>query len=401
MNSVAMITRMLSKWARRCQLGRLLPSLLVLFLAVDVLLRVVPIELLSFRAWEAATQFAPVDAPFEPNRRIHLPREHGDLANLGNLPELREYRAGTIFTTDSFGFRHDPGTRLGGDVGAILIGDSFGVGATVNDDETLAVRLEHFTGCRIYNGSGLLPLMRREPDRIVSLARQLGMRGGLVIEEALEGPIVIPPQYAPGGGAFEWFASMLPRGMFDTLVRVKGFWTVSPLQIGVSQAVRLLENDRILPNSHEKAVVQRTLRNGQKILFAREDIEYAKSMPEVSIDRWVQLAATLKGEGLELLVVLVPRKYTVYQALLRDEAPASVQLGGGLDRIERQLRAAGIRVLNLTKTFRARAASDLDRGVHLYWRDDTHWNQHGMAVGAAEISRVWWAELTWSCRRGL
>ena len=138
--------------SRGVQLGRVIPRILVVFFALDAMLRLLPLEWISFRAWEVATQYASFQAPFEPGRQFHPRREYGDLANMGNLPHLREYRPGTTFTTDSLGFRNKPTTH---GFGGILIGDSSSVGATLGDEETLAAQLGALSGCRVYNAAGL------------------------------------------------------------------------------------------------------------------------------------------------------------------------------------------------------------------------------------------------------
>jgi len=76
-------------------------------------------------------------------------------------------------------------------------------------------------------------------------------------------------------------------------------------------------------------VIQRTLRDGQKILFVRDDIEYARNILFVSMDRWIRFSSTLDKAGLKLVVVLVPRKYTVYEPLLLDEDLNRPEFPGG------------------------------------------------------------------------
>ena len=378
-------------------LGRLIPLVLMVFFAFDVGLRQLPLDLISFRAWEVLTQYAPYDASFEPNLQFRSEVDFGDLANLANLPRLREYRAGTTFTTDSFGFRNSPSSLLAGVPDAILIGDSFGVGATVDDTETPAAQLGRLTGCRIYNAAGGLDL---QVDQVVTLAQKLGVKRGLVIDVVLEGAIFLRRPSPPPAGMYERVMSAVPESLRGPLIRLRGLWTVSPLNILVNRGVRLfLENDRVLPNSYAVSVIQRTLRTGENIMFAPEDIEYARNVLAVSTDRWTRFASRLEEAGLTFVVVLVPRKYTVYQPLLMDEDPLpAYQLGGTLTSLERHIREAGIPVVNLTAALRAEAARELDRGRYLHWRDDTHWNARGISVAAAEIARGVRTELAAHCR---
>lgn len=380
--------------------GRLIPLVIAVFFAFDVGLRLLPLEMFSFRAWEVVTQYAPYDAPFEPNRRFRSERDFGDLVNLANLPNLREYRPGTTFTTDSLGFRNSPISVRESIPDAILIGDSYGVGATVDDSETPAMQLGSLSGCRIYNAAGGLDL---QVDQVVALAQKLGMRRGLVIDMVLEGAIFLRRESPPPASMYERLVSGASKGLADLLIRLRGLWAISPLRILLTRGVRLLEDDRVLPNSYVVGipVIQRTLRTGEKMLFVPEDMEYGRNVLAVSLDRWTRFASTLDQEGLTFVVVLIPRKYTVYQPLLMEEHPLpSDQLGRTLARLEHQILDAGIPVVNLTTAFRAQAARELVRGHYLHWRDDTHWNARGISVAAAEINRGLRAELAAHCSIG-
>src|SRR5207245_6944142 len=90
-----------------------------------------------------------------------------------------------------------------------------------------------------------------------------------------------------------------------------------------------------------------------------------------------------------LLVLLVPGKYTVYRPFLVNQRPVGQGAGDYLDRLERQLREAGIPVLNLTPFLSAEAGRYLERGEYLYWLDDIHWNALGIALAAAAIRARW------------
>src|SRR5207302_1137841 len=90
-----------------------------------------------------------------------------------------------------------------------------------------------------------------------------------------------------------------------------------------------------------------------------------------------------------LLVVLVPSKYTVYRPFLVDQ-PAGGGAGADyLDRLERDLRAAGIPTLNLTPFLSAEAARYLQHDRYLYWLDDIHWDPLGIALAAEAIREQW------------
>ena len=137
-------------------LGRVAPRLLLVICLADIGLRLERVDPLTFRAWEALTTYRPPGAPFERNRRYYNARSYGDLAAMGNLPALRQYRP-EAFTTDPLGFRN-PGDVASGPVAAIVVGDSFAVGSAVNDDENLTARLSALMGCRLYNAGASIPI---------------------------------------------------------------------------------------------------------------------------------------------------------------------------------------------------------------------------------------------------
>jgi hypothetical protein len=166
---------------------------------------------------------------------------------------------------------------------------------------------------------------------------------------------------------------------------LRGLVEVSPLQILSERAFRRLENDRILPNSHRAYVVWGRLPNGDSMVFPADRVRLVLGRREASAAYWSWLQRQLRTEQFDLLVVLVPSKYTVYRRFLDDSTPAA-NPRDFLGELERRLRAAGLRVVNLTAAMSEGAARDLDRHVYLYYRDDIHWNRRGTELAANVIS---------------
>jgi len=359
-------------------LGRVVPRLLLVICLADIGLRLERVDPLTFRAWEALTTYRPPGAPFERNRRYYNARSYGDLAAMGNLPALRQYRP-EAFTTDPLGFRN-PGDVASGPVAAIVVGDSFAVGSAVNDDENLTTRLSALMGCRLYNAGGIDP----HPDRILALARQLDLRGNLVIHEYnedFEMPAVPTERRRRLQRAMAWMNGWV-GGPFG---RARGILTVSPLEILCEQALKKLENGRILPNQYSGAVVRGRLANGDQMLFRRSWVDGSCRKKAVPLAYWKWLQEELEAGGLQLVVVITPSKYRVYRRFVVEPRGLPEGAGDYVDRAEAELRAAGIPVINLTATISASAAQHLKEGSYLYWRDDVHWNAHGIEIGAAAI----------------
>ncbi len=374
---------------RLLRIGALVSATIAAAGIADLVLRALPPDRYSFRVWEAMrTRWVP--SPFRPGARYHRDDVYGNLAALGNLPEHREYRAQT-FTTDALGYHNPPGLADTGAVAAILFGTSQSAGAEVNDGETLSAQLTERMGRLVYNAAaGDLGL-----GQMRALARRLGVEQGLVILEPPETAdlppmITVPPGLAVGPCPAVLRALDRPAAC-RRLGRLAMDVRVSPLQIFAQRALKAIQNDRLLPNPYAGIVLRARLRNGADMLFLPEErVRFHEARTEEPLVRYVSwLNGKLRADSLHLLVVLVPKKFTVYAPLLQPPEAGVDHAAAYHARVERRLRGAGIAVVNLTEPFRAAAAAGVDAGEYIYWRDDTHWNAAGIAIAAAEIARVW------------
>jgi hypothetical protein len=362
-------------------------TVLVVGLSADVALRLLPPGWFAFRAWEVAGLYPTAEGPFTPNLVYQRSRAWGDLANLGNFPNLRQFRT-EIFTTDAFGYRNTGGLTAQ-PIRGILVGDSYAVGTGVSDQETLPGQLEKLIGLNVYNGSGRpndWPSLQRLIDR-------LNLRGGLVIWEESElwpipDHVASPPQSSPSSGA----AKLIPPTLrqlykrFQTTHLLLNNWLqFSPGQIVLSRLFRTIQDDKFLPNARSKSVAIRTLRNGQTMLFLRGSVDTYPNPHPIPVSFFAELNSLVKASGNELLVVLVPDKYTVYAPLL-DVPPATADSELYLNRLQQRLDSDGVSVVNLTDTLRAQAAEGILRAEYNYWIDDTHWSTEGLRKAAQAIT---------------
>jgi hypothetical protein len=374
------------------QLGTVIPRLLAGVALVGMALRFLPVDPLTFRAWEVLTRDRPPGMAFEPNRRYYNARASGDLAALGNVPTLRQHRP-EQFTTDALGFRNPP-SILTEEISAILAGDSFAVGSGVSDDETLSSQLSALTGCVVYNAGS--EVGRVMPDDIVTVAQGLNMRGRLVmrlVAEAADPPTIPTPQ----ASLVRALEARMTAGMRALAGRLMGFVDVSPLQIVSTRAWKALEDDRILPNKYASRVVKATLTTGDVMLFRAPQADHADQPRGVALDYWRWLRDDLQQAQLDLLVVLVPSKYRVYRPFVADPGLVRRAPDDSWDQFAGDLRAAGMSVLDLTPVLSVAAARSLEHGEYLYWLDDIHWNARGIAAAAAVIQDQWRVPAS-SCR---
>jgi hypothetical protein len=177
--------------------------------------------------------------------------------------------------------------------------------------------------------------------------------------------------------------------MSSVVGRIRGIVTVSPLRILGERALKALENGRILPNSYAVNVVKAAVDNGDPMLFPAAHVRNFYRKRAVAADYWTWLQTALHTEHLDLLVLLVPGKYSVYRPFLVDQPPVGDGMGDFLARVERELRAAGVPVFNLAPMFAAQAAAHLARHEYLFWLDDTHWNAQGIDLAATAIHAAW------------
>jgi SGNH hydrolase-like domain, acetyltransferase AlgX len=370
------------------RIGYVLPRVLVLLFALDILLRFVPLSVLGIHTAQGAVRRLPSDVvgPFIPNVDVSFPADYGDLASLANLPAMRTYRK-SAFKTDSLGFGNPQ--PLSGAPEAILLGDSFLLPSDVPLNRTFSSQLAEIRGDSIFNAGGATPL-RLGPLR--DLTQRLGMRDGYVVYEFLERHLTeAPPLRTESGNSG---LRSLPtrilgtRRLEEIRLPLYNFIEFSPLQAMVQRLDKSICNDVFLPNRYSQNALVRTLLNGDEMLFLASDLANTK-VTGAQVSAWGNYFAWLSGElkqdRLTLVVLIIPNKLSVYEPLLSVPDNASVN-EQNLRNLQNLLAESKIPVVNLLDPFRTQAAADLDDHLYIYWKDDTHWNERGMTIGAKLVA---------------
>ncbi|MBW2735001.1 MAG: hypothetical protein JRH20_21685 [Deltaproteobacteria bacterium] len=107
-------------------------------------------------------------------------------------------------------------------------------------------------------------------------------------------------------------------------------------------------------------------------------------------------AAQLKKRGVELLVVPMPGKASIYPDKLVEGLKPAIALTGHTRRLARELRQKGVMVFEMQRAFvEARSKKNCPQ---LYMRSDTHWTGHGVKLGAEKLAawvkaRPWFSSL--------
>lgn len=365
---------MKSHTIRPLELGFLLPALLGCFFLLDVSSRLLPAAWFTFRPQEALGRFPLAEGPYSPGRSLFMPVTYGDLANLGNLPAYREYHS-QIASSDAFGYRNSPELLRAGNIEVFLLGDSFSLGTSLNDQETISAYLNRMGFTRVYNMAGQDEI--RPLPQLLEMARRLRSSGGIVIYQHLE------RKSTPAAESLlrspEAHAGPLPRMRRMLRFAARDLRYYSPVKIVCQRMQRALQNDRIFPNPYREQVVVLPLRNGRPMLFPAADVNGATAGSR-DTSGLVRFAEALRRHGFSLVVLLVPNKYTVYRPLLAK--PPAAALISPLSEIQESLQRAGITVVNPLPALQQAAREALSRGRLVYWQDDTHWNAEGSRLAA-------------------
>jgi hypothetical protein len=367
---------------RNFKLGRVLPSLVLLFFSADVTLRMFPFETWRFNPHTVLVELNRGVGPFEPSAKYEGDVIGGDIANFANLPPIQPRGVATV-QTDSLGFRNPPDLASFGEMDAILVGDSFAYGGD-SYDKTLAAVISKECRLRLYN---MAPYIH--PRDVLGIAQHFRMTQGVVIYELLErgSALTIPEDIPQVSGPVE--QRFLIRHSLTWLVPVvdqlRIAAVVSPLEVFSQRAYKRLENDLILPNAEAGKGIVAKLTNGETMYFYEPDVHPVRSPVQKWADfvRW--MASVLRERNLDLLVVLVPNKYTVYAPLVAGQMSAGESQSRYIDSLANELESQHIVTVNLREALQTAAAERLKNNSYLFWLDDTHWNPNGMDVAAQEI----------------
>ncbi|MGH9515097.1 MAG: alginate O-acetyltransferase AlgX-related protein [Terriglobales bacterium] len=350
----------------RC--GYLLPRVLLLWALLDIMLRFAPPQWYTFRVHEFAMVTGRHDlGPFRTNLTYQNSHTYGDLASLGNCTACRQYRAMTVHV-DSRGFVN---TVASGPYDALLVGDSFGIGAEQPENATLASQISSRTGLSIYNACSPVRAISRE--NLMVLIDQLGMTHGTVFFELMDWSL----------------------GFFSTTQRDPGFngydrWSrnleYSPLANVSRELVGRLYDGQVMPNPYSVNVVRKALPDGKPILFQLSDVQNgAADGPKLWTKYFRVLNRELRARNFRLILIFVPSKYSVYQPLLQNAAPTNKS--AQFEELRKEL--PDVSIVNTTPALQAAAADALPSGSLVYWPDDTHWNATGVAVAADQVAYLY------------
>jgi hypothetical protein len=374
--------------------GRVVPWVAAAIATLTVASGLLPLRWFGFEDFHIARQRPPLDAPFIPNLGLHSASYMGGEALAANL-RSRENRRPRTFTTDALGFRWTPEVRSGEPPSVVVIrGASFVWGGSLSDEETLPAELARQLGVNVYNGARFIDDEER-PEDFDRLMSKLAIRPRHTVFVQLEQDGDVLSAYADSrldrigksiaGSAYETLAPLAANAERSALTWMR----LSPvIQLSV-RARKAIQNGKILPNPYSRNASAYWTPGGARILFERASLERAETVLEDSVIRdraaFIELwHHHMLRAGSRMIVLLLPDKVSVYGP----ETGIKAKNARYLDRLEKELTARGVRVVNGLTILRPYAGADLALDRLSFWRDDLHWTPLGVQRVASATAQI-------------
>ncbi len=308
----------------------------------------------------------------------------GEGTRLGNRFDFLNFRS-EKFTVDKLGYRNPPFPVT---PQVLLVGSSFSLGMSLNDQDTFSAQLNRELGPAVYNASTWIEVTLTS-SRIKRVAQTVGMQRGWVLLELINR---VSYGYEP--------SAPLPTPNKLALLRASLIGAVSSLHhpfalVRISSLLNMrLHNDILFPNMYKNLYPEEELETGRRVLYFSEDEKFsqeARSAVETAA-AVAHLRDDLNRSGLKLAVVLVPTGYSAYYPLLK-RTPGPDYAKQYMADLSSLLTKNQVPVWNGLPVMREAAATQLAAGRLVYWPDDAHWNSLGVATAAQSVA-PWLRALT-------
>lgn len=354
-----------------------------LFAAVlgDISLRWLLAGKLAYRAHDRLFEYSPVyDEEFRYKPNAHIThKSSGDLANFACLQNPQEVRA-ISFKTDSYGFRNDREADAASPIQILVLGDSFGVGVGMSQEDTWWNVLSARFDDKLYN----LSLPGNPRDEAMVLKREL-------------------PRLQLAQDAVMLWLIFEGNDLDDTSNPQLGFdytrlGIVNALQARLANLqhnspIRRLVESLSYKCKRDALVVEREVGQLGNAFFLRAfDVPLLRTVEQLESDvGWLNVRAAMNEVknttdplGLRIVVAVVPTKAQVY---FRNQARSATALSAFAQLVQIESKKHGFDFVDLAPLLR-RVAHAADTVEPLYWREDTHWNRKGHRVIAVEFGEI-------------
>lgn len=293
------------------------------------------------------------------NVHTEMSMPHGDLRAM-TTEDIAEPRR-VQFDTDADGFRnsHDyHGQRY------LLVGDSFIAGSGNSQEDLLSSQLLRDYNLDVYNLA-----IPGSPADYAATVRGFAKRHGdhfRVLLFLFEGND-FDDDRTPNENVLARYGRRY-YGMFSEF---------STYRVTKSLLKRLTRARAI----HASAEVELVERGGKKMAYYRHYMDVTRRT-QLSSPEGFERAMESMGPYLER-VYFIPTKYRVYSRYWKPDETLPNAQWEYLDGVCRKRRW---RCTNLTEPLVRESGALLERGEFSWWRDDTHWNRHGIAAAAQRVA---------------
>ena len=310
----------------------------------------------------------------------------GDLAAVSGEPSDKVERL-EIFQTDSRGFRNTP-SSTSAPYDVIVVGDSFGMGLGVSQDEHWAALLTQ-QNYSVYNLSMPATCAAHGAARLTLEIPEL---------ELTPGATIIVPVYSGNdleecAESVDTILSQGPQSGAQVLItKMEDYRSRSPLrQLGMRLFYRFIIGDPVIE--------RRTLSTNSPILFYKPHSK-AASIPRPKVESnpnfknmaeaLLRLQEIAKAHDARLAVVVIPTKEEIYNPLLVGQStwPNTDTSSGFAEAVISLCNRESISFIDLHPVLTAEAKNLFPNGELLWWRDDSHWNELGHRLVARVVGET-------------
>lgn len=313
-------------------------------------------------------------------QQVEMLIPYGDMVSLDPKtgPVIAEPRR-VRYKTDSYGFRNDAAYR---NEPVLLVGDSFIAGSGNTQADLLSAQLERDYGIPAYNLA--FPGELHSYVRYVQGFFRNHKSNAGVLLFLFEGNDFPPGNTQPANkpqnteappSSLEIARLELKQSLKELLVYRYAFSLFHIL------------NKRWRPESYPQVTVIKV--RGRDDLYLGFMEGYIKVTRRAVYNGDAEFLPKLARIREHLAgIFFIPTKFRVYYDFL-DLDPRPPLPNAQWTYVEEQARRLGVRGVNLTGPLKEESRRLLSEGQLTFWKDDSHWNRHGMAVAARTIAAFW------------
>jgi len=348
--------------------------------ALLIELFILPIDLFTFRVWEALairkfTYILPGE--FYPNMEI-TKVEEGDLVHHTKFTYKRKVQ----WFTDRHGYRKKNTDRKKHEI--VIIGDSNIAGSGLTQEDILSEVLERKLKLSVYPVS---------PASLNTFLKQRRFRTSppdIVIISSVERFMsYLPPIKTSSKSLSAQFQGGIREIGYRLRDRISGNWLVQFAGVCLD---RIYKQNMLL---YVRASLRRAVSSESQTLYFNQPIsskygpvfflqgaDANKDVPQDQFNKVVEVVKgydeVLRGKGIRFIFLPIPEKENIYHEMLGTKRPVF------LGQLISTLKNLGVETVDTQSAFE----DAFRKGVLLYHTNDTHWNENAVKIGADLLAKT-------------